>query len=367
MAPPPHASTAVAPPALAFKPAAPADALPPPSTASPVDAAPLAPPPAAADDAAAMASLAAGWSASPKALPCSFLYDPKGSSIYDEIVLLPEYYPFAAERRVLATHMDAIVAALPADAVLVELGCGTAEKTAALVAAVAAARGPAAARYVGTDCSPDFLMAAERNVRAAAPGADVRTVACLYEGAGAAAAALFPAAPLAFLWLGSSVGNLDPETAATLIRSCLAAGGAGSVMLLATDLWKDASLLRPAYDDPAGVTARFARNGVAHALACVPGGTSAAAAVAAWPYEVALNDGDQRVEMWVTCPAAFTLPPSHPHFPHGVTFAAHERVLVELSRKFTPARVAALAGVAGACVRGTWGDGQYAVQLLARE
>ena len=165
MAPPPHASTAVAPPPPAFKPTA--DALPPPRTASPVDTVP-----ATASDAAAMASLAAGWSTTPKALPCSFLYDKKGSSIYDEIVLLPEYYPFAAERRVLATHMDAIVAALPADAVLVELGCGTAEKTAALVAAVAAARGRAAARYVGTDCSPDFLMAAERNVKAAAPGAE---------------------------------------------------------------------------------------------------------------------------------------------------------------------------------------------------
>jgi uncharacterized SAM-dependent methyltransferase len=298
------------------------------------------------------------------------LYDQLGSSIYDEIVLLPEYYPFAAERRVLAANMDAIVAALPEGAVLVELGCGTAEKTAALVAAVAAARGAAAARYVGTDCSPDFLKAAERNVAAAAPGADVRTVACLYESAGAAAAALFPGAPLAFLWLGSSVGNLDAATAAGLIEACLAAGGPGSVMLLATDLWKDAAFLRPAYDDPAGVTARFARNGVAHALACMPGGGAAAAAagapVAAWEYEVTLNDEEERVEMWVTVPAGFTVPPSSPHFPAGVTFTTGERVLVELSRKFTSARVAALAAAARARVAGAWGDDQYAVQLLAR-
>ena len=137
-------------------------------------------------------------------------------------------------------------------------------------------------------------------------------------------------------------------------------------MLLATDLWKDASFLRPAYDDPSGVTARFARNGVAHALACIPGGGAASADVAQWRYEATLNDDDQRVEMWVTCPHAFTLPPSHPHFPSGVSFGDNERVLVELSRKFTPARVAALAAASGARVGGTWGDDQYAVQLLAR-
>lgn len=315
-----------------------------------------------------MAALIAGLAAKPtgkKMLPCSFLYDAAGSALYDAITELEEYYPYKAELNLLATHAASIVAALPKGAVLVELGCGSAAKTGTLVAALAEARGSREARYVGIDCSPDFLRAAEANLAAAAPGASIQTVCCLYEAAGAAAAALHPGAPLVFLWLGSSVGNLPPADAAALMAGCMAAGGPGSAVLLATDLWKEAARLRAAYDDASKVTAAFMRNGLAHALACLPGATAAArdagAAPAAWPYEAAVEERTTSVRMFLTCPAAFAVPGGA-----GIAFAAGERMLMETSRKFTPDAVDALATAAGAAVAARWASPDYALQLLRR-
>ena len=333
------------------------------------------PPPTgeAAADPAALASLRAGLAAVPhKTVPCSFLYDAAGSRLYDQITEMEAYYPYRAEAALLAAHGPAIGAALPADAVLVELGCGSATKTGALVAAAAAARpgGPAATTYVGIDCSSDFLANATINIAAAVPGLpakNVETICALYLDGARAARAAHPDAPLAFLWLGSSIGNLDPAAASAFVRDLFAIGGGPGrcCLLLCTDLWKEARRLRAAYDDADGITAAFIRNGLAHALACLPGGleavTAAGAPPAQWAYEVAINEAARRVEMWVVCPAGVPAGAVAP----GVGFAPGERVLMEVSRKFTVEAVEELAAAAGVGLGARWASEDYAVQLLA--
>ena len=110
------------------------------------------------------------------------------------------------------------------------------------------------------------------------------------------------------------------------------------------------------------MTAAFIRNGLAHALACVPGAADAAnaarAAPALWEYRVDVLAGSQCVEMALVCPATFTAAP-------GIAFQAGERLLMEVSRKYTAARVAALAARAGVGVAARWVSDTYAMQLLA--
>jgi L-histidine N-alpha-methyltransferase len=336
------------------------------------------PPPTgeAAGDAGAVASLLAGLVAphagDRKTVPCSFLYDGPGSRLYDAITDLDAYYPYRAEAGLLAAHGRDIGAALPADAILVELGCGSATKTGPLVAAAAAARpgGPAATTYIGIDCSADFLDNARVNVAAAVPGLpaqNVETICALYLDGARAARAAHPAGVLAFLWLGSSVGNLAPAAAAAFVGELFAIGGGPGrcCLLLCTDLWKEGARLRAAYDDVGGVTAAFIRNGLSHALACLPGGLEAATAAGAhpdaWAYEVLINEREAQVEMVLACPAAVAPGAVAP----GVAFAAGERVLMEVSRKFTPAAVEELAAAAGVTVKARWASADYAVQLLA--
>jgi len=51
---------------------------------------------------------------------------------------LDEYYPFKAEKDLLNQHATEIVSSIPAGSILVELGCGTAEKTSVLLHALIA-------------------------------------------------------------------------------------------------------------------------------------------------------------------------------------------------------------------------------------
>jgi L-histidine N-alpha-methyltransferase len=97
-----------------------------------------------------------------KEIPFSLLYDKKGSELYEEITKLEEYYPFLAEDHMLELHVDEIAAQIPPHSVIVELGCGTARKTAKILSAIQACHGRC--RYAGIDVSGPFLEEAYKNL-----------------------------------------------------------------------------------------------------------------------------------------------------------------------------------------------------------
>jgi L-histidine N-alpha-methyltransferase len=76
-----------------------------------------------------------------KDIPCSLLYDDRGSELYEQITELDEYYPFRVEECRLKEHAREICDAIPEDSVIVELGCGTARKSRIVLSAVQALRG----------------------------------------------------------------------------------------------------------------------------------------------------------------------------------------------------------------------------------
>lgn len=78
----------------------------------------------------------AGLQRSAKEIPCSLLYDDRGSELYEQITKLDEYYPFRVEELRLKEHADEIAAAIPDESVIVELGCGTARKSSIVLTAV---------------------------------------------------------------------------------------------------------------------------------------------------------------------------------------------------------------------------------------
>lgn len=80
--------------------------------------------------------LLAGLRSSPKTVPCGYLYDKRGSELYEQITELEEYYPFKAEHAILEQHAEDIITHIPKGSVIVELGCGTARKTGLLLSAL---------------------------------------------------------------------------------------------------------------------------------------------------------------------------------------------------------------------------------------
>jgi L-histidine N-alpha-methyltransferase len=196
-----------------------------------------------------------GLAASPKSLPPRWFYDKVGSELFEEITRLPEYYPTRAEREILAARSGEIAAAAGAE-VLVELGSGSSEKTRLLLDALLV-RGPGVTRYVAVDVSEDALRGAAAQLRHDHPALAIDLVRADFTHQ---LRRLPPAHDRLVAFLGSTIGNLEPGPRAAFLAGLRAVLTPGEHLLLGTDLVKSESLLLPAYDDPAGVTAAFDLN-----------------------------------------------------------------------------------------------------------
>jgi L-histidine N-alpha-methyltransferase len=198
------------------------------------------------------------WSlrATPRELPASWLYDERGSILFDEITRLPEYYPTNAEREILAARANEI-AELTQGRTLVELGAGTSEKTLLLLDALSAAG--TLERFVPLDVSDDVLRLSAEAIAERYPTISVHGIVGDFERD---LAATPPGESRVIAFLGSTIGNLYPERRARLLRAIATALAPGDSFLLGIDLVKDPAVIERAYNDSQGVTEQFVRNGL---------------------------------------------------------------------------------------------------------
>ncbi|MBE7189716.1 L-histidine N(alpha)-methyltransferase [Jatrophihabitans endophyticus] len=200
------------------------------------------------------ADVRAGLTSDPKTLPPKYFYDARGSELFDEITRLPEYYPTRAERAILAAHAGDVAAATGAQS-LVEIGSGTSEKTRLLLQAL---RDAGTLRtFVPFDVDPAVLKDAAAAVSTEFPGVEVEPVVGDFERH----LGELPRHPRRLVaFLGSTIGNLEPEARAAFLGSVRSIMEPGDAFLLGTDLVKPVDRLVAAYDDAAGVTAAFDKN-----------------------------------------------------------------------------------------------------------
>jgi L-histidine Nalpha-methyltransferase len=180
-----------------------------------------------------------------KELPPKYLYDARGSALFDRITEQPEYYPTRAERAILEARAREIVSEE-----LVELGSGVASKTRVLLAT------GIVRRYVPFDFDPSVVELVEREL--GSPELEVRGVVGDFvneleripPASGRRTVAL----------LGGTIGNLEPDERVAFLRQVRVLLGPGDRFLLGTDLVKDPAVLEAAYNDAAGVSADFTLN-----------------------------------------------------------------------------------------------------------
>jgi L-histidine Nalpha-methyltransferase len=192
-----------------------------------------------------------------KELQPKYLYDARGSDLFDRITALPEYYPTRCERAILNRHAPDIVAG---SRELVELGSGTASKTRALLYAMAGTGD--LERYVPFDCDPSVVERSADELAELYPGLEIRGVVGDFE---AQLGDIPPGEHRLVALLGGTIGNLYPEARAAFLAGVRKLLGPDDRFLLGTDLVKDESVLEAAYNDAEGVTAEFNRN-VLHVL-----------------------------------------------------------------------------------------------------
>lgn len=213
-----------------------------------------------ADAARQLADDAAGglWS-DPPTLPTKWLYDERGSLLFDEITRLPEYYPTRRETSILYARA-AEIAALTDAATMVEFGSGTSTKTRLLLAAFAD-RAEATGRrftYVPLDVSTEILESSAAELARDYPDIDIEPAVADFTAPDLA----LPASdgPRIAVFLGGTIGNFDDAMRATFLGRLAKALDPGDYFLLGADLIKDTGRLVAAYNDKAGVTADFNRN-----------------------------------------------------------------------------------------------------------
>jgi dimethylhistidine N-methyltransferase len=195
-----------------------------------------------------------GLSRSPKSTPPKWFYDARGSELFESICELPEYYPTRSETALLARIAQALAAAIPKGAALIEYGSGASAKTRLLLDAA-----PQIAAYTPIDISRSALEAAAQSLRRDYPALDVEPWARDFTRGGAWPPLAGRGARVGF-FPGSTIGNFDPETAVQLLAEARSLLGEAGHFILGADLVKEPEVMIRAYDDAAGVTAAFNKN-----------------------------------------------------------------------------------------------------------
>ncbi|MFI7607796.1 L-histidine N(alpha)-methyltransferase [Micromonospora sp. NPDC049366] len=285
-----------------------------------------------------------GLTADPKWLPPKWFYDARGSELFEEITRLPEYYPTRAERTVLAAEAPAI-ADLTRAKTLIELGSGSSEKTRLLLDAFSRRGG--LGTFVPLDVSASALRASTAQIATDYPGLRVRGIVGDFTRH---LDRLPTGGRRLVLFLGGTIGNLLPAERAAFLTSMRAALESGDWLLVGTDLVKDPSVVVPAYDDAAGVTAEFNRN----VLRVVNRELGADFDPEAFTHVARWDAAHEWIEMRLR--ADRTMSVQVPDLGLDVSFAAGEELRTEISAKFRPEGAAAELGAAGFTVEMFWTD-----------
>lgn len=265
-----------------------------------------------------------GLQCTPKSLPPKWFYDSVGSQLFDQITRLPEYYPTRVEAEILRGCAAEVASVSGADT-LVELGAGTSEKTRQLLNALRD-RG-ALSGFVPFDVDASVLSATVTAIQHEYPGIEIQAVCGDFEEH---LTRIPTGGRRLFVFLGSTIGNLTPAYRARFLLNLAAVMRPGDSLLLGADLVKDTERLVRAYDDAAGVTAKFNRN----VLTVINRELDADFDVDSYQHVARWNVEEERIEMWLRASRYQRVRVGALEL--AVDFAAGEKMLTEVSCKFRP-------------------------------
>ncbi|MDQ8731794.1 L-histidine N(alpha)-methyltransferase [Bradyrhizobium sp. LHD-71] len=282
-----------------------------------------------------------GLTRAQKSLSPKYFYDATGSNLFEQITLLPEYYPTRTELGILRDQGADIAALIPKGAALVEFGAGATTKVRLLLEKCSFAA------YVPVDISGEFLKSQASGLRKDFPELAVHPVAADFTQ-GFELPAEVRELPKVGFFPGSTLGNFEPEEASRFLCRAAEILGKGALLILGVDLEKDENLLQAAYNDAAGVTAQFNLN----LLVRMNRELGANFDVSSFAHRAIYNREKHRIEMHLFSSKAQKVRLCG----RTIAFAAGESIHTENSYKYSVARLGALARASGWRLDTSWTD-----------
>jgi dimethylhistidine N-methyltransferase len=292
-----------------------------------------------------------GLTQTPKRLSPKYFYDAAGSDLFEEITRLPEYYPTRTELGILSDRGSEIAALIPKGAALVEFGAGATTKIRLLLERCSFAA------YVPVDISGEFLNGQAEKLKADFPALAVHPVTADFTQAFELPEAV-RAMPKVGFFPGSTLGNFEPQDASQFLRKAAGILGKGALLILGVDLEKDERLLYDAYNDAAGVTAKFNLNLLTRMNREL--GTNFDAST--FDHRAVYNHALHRIEMHLHSRKAQKVRLCG----RTIAFADGESIHTENSYKYSIPRLRTLARDAGWSLSQSWTDanGMFSVHAL---
>lgn len=265
-----------------------------------------------------------GLTQTPKSLPARYFYDDYGSMLFEQICELPEYYLTRTETAILQQYASAI-AQITGACELVELGSGSSTKTRILLDAYNCLSYPL--RYVPIDVSAGILESSAKLLLADYPSLQVQALVSTYE---LALKQLKPSQldSRVICFIGSSLGNLNPQECQVFFSQITAALAPGEYFLLGVDLHKSKDLLEAAYNDSQGVTAAFNLNMLKHLNHRFDSNFD----LTQFKHQAFYNETQQQIEMHLRSLQSQTVELRALNL--TINLDLNETILTEISRKF---------------------------------
>jgi dimethylhistidine N-methyltransferase len=306
-------------------------------------------------DSAFARDVIAGLTARPKRLPPKYFYDQAGAQLFEEITALPEYYLTRCELALLRERAPEMARFFPPGSALVEFGSGSSKKVRLLLA-----EAPTIAAYVPVDISSEMLVQEAEELRRDYPRLAVVPVEADFTQPFALPAEVAPMAHTGF-FPGSTIGNFEPHEACAFLRHAGRMLGGGAGLIIGVDLVKEASILHAAYNDAAGVTAKFNLNLLARINRELDGDFD----LASFSHKAFYNSVRQRIEMHLVSKQRQKVKVAG----RVIEFRAGETIHTENSYKYTLETFGALARCSGWTPMSVWTDagGNFSIHALVNE
>ncbi|MEL6580812.1 MAG: L-histidine N(alpha)-methyltransferase [Cyanobacteria bacterium J06621_12] len=265
-----------------------------------------------------------------KSLPARYFYDQKGSQLFEQICELPEYYPTRTEASILQQYGTEIIARTQAIE-LIELGSGSSSKTRYLFDAYRPQ--DASLYYVPVDVSDSILKTSAKDLLADYSQLKIQGKVATYSQA-LQQLAHSNIGKRMIIFLGSSIGNFNPQECDRLMEEVTSALHPGDYFLLGIDLQKPKEILEAAYNDAQGVTAAFNLNMLQHLNNRFRGNFN----LQQFEHQAIYNQTEQQIEMYLISKVEQTVTLANINL--TIELGQGEKILTEISRKFDSEKMA---------------------------